>query len=121
MVQLQFGYSQFAFEPIFSCVPFVRSSRHKIRVEKERKKERKKKLAQDYMNAVLRTALKTETPSMYTSSPHPHPRDVPLSSHPHWRNILCVHIFALTLKFNFEKKFFHEMMDMRMRYLPAHL
>ncbi len=42
MVQLQFRYSQFAFEPVFCCFPLVRSSRHKIRVEKERKKERNK-------------------------------------------------------------------------------
>ncbi len=60
---------------IFCDVPLLRSSRHKLRVEKERKKERKKtrarlhkccashrikkKLAPNYINAVLRTSLKT--------------------------------------------------------------
>jgi hypothetical protein len=39
MVQIQGRYFHLAFERIFSDVPLLRSSRHKIRVEKERKKE----------------------------------------------------------------------------------
>ena len=57
MVQFQFRYFYLAFERIFSDIPLLRTSRHKVEIEKERKK--KKKLASDYINAVLRTALKT--------------------------------------------------------------
>jgi hypothetical protein len=61
MVQVQCRYFHLTFQRIFSDFPFSRSSRHKTAdfdayVEKGRKKKRKK-LAKDYINALLRTAL----------------------------------------------------------------
>jgi hypothetical protein len=64
MVQIQAPYFHLAFKRIFSDVQVRRSFGHKIRnldvdVEKQRKK--KKKLASDYINALLRTALIIKT------------------------------------------------------------
>jgi len=62
-VPVRSWYFDFAFKLFFSVFPFSRSSRQKMATfdayVKRQVKKKKKKLAKDHINAVLRTALKT--------------------------------------------------------------